>query len=203
MTTLENQPRPVAQRGDAKYSWDDAIAAIGKDFSGGRVNVGQEKIEYTSVVRYCEVWEIGNPIYWYEDVAKQAGYKGVVAPWSSIKQTFTYTGFWRPGDPSHFPVGIDINANTFIAASPEEEEVERVPKPPTSQGIVTDLSIELFEPVLVGDTLTVKGSKLVNVRPRETRIGVGAFMNRESLVLNQRGELVVRLNQGGFSYNPK
>ena len=195
------QERPaMARRGDPKYTWDDTVAAIGRDFSGGRVHVGQEKIDPSSVSRYCEVWEYGNLIYWDRRVAKGAGYKNVVVPWSSTYQTFTYDSFWRPGQPSRFSPGTDKNAMTANVA-PREEADEQVPMPPTTQGIITDIQIEFFEPLCIGDRLTAKGSKLVNVRVRETRIGYGAFMNRESEFYNQRGELVARINRGGFSYN--
>ena len=196
------QERPAStQREGAGHTWDDTIAAIGKDFSGGRIRVAQETIDPSAISRYCEVWEIGSPIYWYENAAKQAGYKGVVAPWSSIQQTFTYNSFWRPGQPTRFPGDTHKDAGTSNATMPDERE-EPLPKPPPSTGIVTDIQIEFFEPVCIGDNLTAKGSKLVNVRVRETRIGYGAFMNRENEIFNQRGELVARMNRGGFSYNP-
>ncbi len=196
------QDKPAfTQRGDARYTWDDTIAAIGKDFSGGKDHVAQETIEATSVSRYCEVWEMGNPIYWYDDSAKQAGYSGVVVPWSSTYQTFTNNSFWRPGQPSRFPVGTDKNLATATAA-PREDAEEPVPMPITTQGVVTDIQLEFFEPLIVGDKLTAKGSKLANVRVRETRIGYGAFMNRETEFYNQRGQLVARINRGSFTYTP-
>ncbi len=197
------QERPaLMRRGNPKYTWEDTIAAIGKDFSGGKKRVAQETIETTTVARYCEVWEIGNPIYWHKDAARQAGYQGMVAPWSSIKQTFTSRGFWRPGDPSRFPVGTDMNAMT-ASAFDDDGSGEEVPMPPITQVIVTDVQIEFFEPACVGDRLTVQGNRLANVRPRKTRIGVGAFINNENEIYNQRGELVARVNQGMYSYNPE
>ena len=192
------QQRPAStQRGERKYTWDDTIAAIGKDFSGGRERVAQEPIEAETIVRYCEVWEIGNPIYWHEDKAKQSGYKGVVAPWSSIKQAYTYTSFWRPGQPTRFPLGADKDTTMALP----DEGPDPTPKPVTNSGVVSDVAIEFFEPVVVGDRLTTKGNKLVNVRVRETKVGYGAFTNRESQIFNQRGQLVARVNQGGYSYN--
>ena len=183
-----------------QYTWDDTIAAIGQDFSGGEEHTADEVIAYNDVVRYNEVWEFGNLLYWDEDVAKQAGYRGVVVPWSAIKQTFSYGRFWRPGQPTRFPTP-DLHASQQgVSSAPQGIEV---PRPQTSTGVFTDMVIEFFEPVCVGDQITVKGNKLVNVRPRETRIGVGAFVNRENEFYNQRGELVARANQGGYSYQPK
>ena len=199
------QDRPaMARRGDPKYTWDDTIAAMGRDFSGGKVQVAQETIEPTSVARYCEPWEIGNPIYWDRRAAKQAGYRNVAVPWSAVLQTFTYTGYWRPGEQTRFSVGTDVNAMTANVASPGEEETEALPPmPPVTNSIRTDMQNEYFEPVCVGDKITVKGNKLVNVRVRDTRIGYGAFINRQSEYYNQRGELVARSTQGSYFYNPK
>ena len=183
-----------------KYTWDDTIAAVGQDFAEGVDHQADETIAYNDVVRYNEVWEYGNLLYWDEEVAKQAGYRGVVVPWSAIKQTFSYKGFWRPGQPTRFPTPDLHVSQQGVSFSPVGKEV---PRPQTSVGIFTDMVIEFFEPVCVGDQLSVKGNKLVNVRPRETRIGVGAFMNRENEFYNQHGKLVARANQGGYSYEPK
>ncbi len=200
MTTSENQPVAPSPRGDSQYTWEDTIAAIGQDLASGEEHVADEVIDSTAVERFCEPWEIGNPLHWDKEVAKQAGYRDIVVPWSAIKQTFAYMGAWRPGDATRFPTTMHKDATARLGSfSPTGRPV---PKPPTSTGIVTDIDIEFFEPVCVGDSISVKGNKLVNVRPRTTRIGEGAFMNRESEFYNQRGELVARANSGGFSYNP-
>ena len=75
--------------------------------------------------------------------------------------------------------------------------------PPTTQGLNTGMNIEFFEPVCVGDRLTVKGKKLIEARPRKTTIGFGAFILTESEIYNQRGELVARTQEGGYAYNPE
>ena len=74
--------------------------------------------------------------------------------------------------------------------------------PPTTAGTVTDIEIEYFAPVYVGDRLKTKGRKLVSVAVRQTRVGFGAFMVFESEVYNQRGELVAKRRSGLYSYNP-
>ncbi|MDO8750533.1 MAG: MaoC family dehydratase N-terminal domain-containing protein [Dehalococcoidia bacterium] len=197
---MVEEKQVLRPRGNPKYTWDDTIAAIGQDFSEGRELVAQEAIAYNDVVRYCEPWEIGNLLYWDEKVAKQVGYRGVVVPWSAIKQTFSYGGFWRPGEPTRFLVQDNLNAaaNTGVF-SPEAREI---PMPLSAQGFYTDMKIEFFEPVVVGDQLTRRGNKLVNVRPRKTAVGDGAFTNRESEWYNQRGELVARGVEGAYAFNP-
>ena len=128
---MADEKRPVvSSSGDPKYTWEDTLAAIGQDFSGGEEQVADETISYTDMVRFCEPWEIGNPIYWDEAAAKQAGYRGVVVPWSAIKQTFAYNGFWRPGKPTHFPTQDPNAATPYPNMAPQGKEL---PKPPTSQ----------------------------------------------------------------------
>jgi len=196
------QEKPVLmRRGDPKYTWDDTVKAIGKDFSGGKARPAQETVAPSAVARYCEVWEIGNPIYWDVKAAKQAGYGNVVVPWSSTQQTFTNDTFWRPGEPTRFPMSHGKDASAANPAPPEESE-GLLPMPVHTNSVRTDMEIEFFEPVCVGDKLTSKGDKVVNVRPRTTRIGVGAFINWEFLVYNQRGALVARVVRGSYAYNP-
>ncbi len=197
----QQQQRPAqAMRGNPKYTWDDLVAAIGQDFSAGEVITADEVIDRTAVERYCEPWEIGNPIHWDRRVAKGAGYRDVVAPWSSIRQTFSYSGFWRPGKQTAFPTDLNKDASGKLGTF--QVQGKELPFPPHRQGIVTDMEMEFFEPACVGDRITVKGKKLVNARVRQTRVGYGAFTNTVAEYFNQRGELVARANFGSFSYNP-
>ena len=75
-----------------------------------------------------------------------------------------------------------------------------LPMPETDAGFVTDIEIEYFSPVYVGDLLSTVGRKLVSVNLRQTRVGYGAFMVFESEVRNQNGELVAKLRNGSFRY---
>ena len=190
----------MAQSEQQDYTWDDLVAAIGRDFSGGEIVTADETISYTDVVRYCEPWEIGNPIYWDEASAKQAGYRGVVVPWSAIKQTFCYSGRWRPGQPTRFP-SADPDYRASNGTYQPGGNFPPLPMPKTSQAVVTHMEIELFEPVVVGDRLHVKGRRLTEARPRQTKIGFGAFTTMEAEVYNQLDQLVVKVHEGLFQYN--
>jgi len=72
--------------------------------------------------------------------------------------------------------------------------------PHTTAAFATDIEIEYHEPPVVGDRLTVKGRELISCLPRETRVGRGAFMVWERRVVNQRGDLVALLRNGGYRY---
>lgn len=137
---------------------------------------------------------------WDEEIARRAGYRSQVAPWASVKDTFSYGGSWRPGEPTRYPLttGKDDSAVTAARVPAAGDP----PMPPTTSGFFTDMTIEFFEPVCMGDNITILGRKLASVRPRETRVGVGAFISYSSEYFNQRGELVARATQGTYSYNP-
>jgi acyl dehydratase len=77
-----------------------------------------------------------------------------------------------------------------------------LPQPPTTSGFVTDMEIEYLQPVYVGDRLTSRGRKLLSVNIKRTSVGFGAFTVSESELVNQRGELVARIRNGGYAYNP-
>ena len=54
----------------------------------------------------------------------------------------------------------------------------------------------------VGDRLLRRGARLVACLPKETKVGRGAFLTWESEIVNQRLEVVVRLQTTYFRYNP-
>ena len=186
--------------GNPKYTWDDTVAAIGKDFSGGNEILADEVIEYSSVVRLCEPWEISSPIYWSEQAAKQLGYRGVVVPWSGLRSTFSSKRQWKPGEESRFP-SPDPDSSGRSSGPSFWPAGEELPVPPYHHNLVAETEMEFWEPAYVGDRLTVRGDKLVNVRPRQTRVGVGAFVTRERRVYNQRGELVATIRATNYNYN--
>lgn len=181
-------------------AWQPMIDVIGQDFSGGLTQQAIEEVERTGVRRYCEPLEFDCPLHHDAGVAQQHGYRGQVAPFSGITQTWLNDGMWRPGDVSLYPTAEpNHNARHNIK---RQETAPEPPAPPTSSAFATDIEIEYFEPVCVGDRLTATGRKLLSVLPKETSVGRGAFMQWEREVRNQRDELVARIRNGGYSYVP-
>jgi hypothetical protein len=191
-----------AKRDDWAKAWQPLVDAVGRDFSAGETTTGIDVIERSSVRRYLEPLELDCPLHYDEAAAKAAGYRDIVAPFSGISSTWLDAGQWKPSDPSRYP-NADPNWNSPPPGLGGGGAA--IPAPPTQSGIATDIEIEYFEPAVVGDRLTRRGRKLLSVRPRETRVGRGAFVVWETEVVNQRGELVAQLRNGGYSYviNPK
>ena len=199
MTSEQTEESPRGRmRGDPNVTWEDTAKHIGQDYSGGIIMVADERVDKVMISRYCEPAEIGNPLYWDEEVARMAGYRSQVVPWAMVKEVPTYGGNWRPGQPTRFPLDVDMDYQSQLAN--RQPTAGSPPMPPTNAGFFTDMTIEFFEPVCIGDRLTTMGRVLHHVTPRETRVGVGAFIGYDTSYFNQRGQLVARATQGTYSF---
>ena len=179
-------------------AWQPAIDAVGQDFSGGVVTTAVDQIERGAIRKFCEPAELDCPLHFDADVARQHGYRDVLAPASGISQTWLDGGLWAPGSGSRYPTAhphADIPRTRL-------EPLPQPPVPPTTANFATDIEIEYYEPSVVGDRLTVRGRRLLSCVPRETRVGRGAFMVWEREVVNQDGRRAALLRNGGYSYVP-
>ncbi len=181
-----------------EYTWEDLQKAVGRDFSGGLVRTGADPIERSHIRRFCEPLEMDFPLFFDDAVARQHGYKGIIAPVSMYRLTGTQPAIWSPGDPTRWPAA-ERNALMDV---PQRGAEAPLPSPKTTQGFVTDVEMEYLAPVYVGDHLSFRGQKLVSATVRETSVGFGAFIVFESEILNQRGEVVAKTRNGNFRYNP-
>lgn len=184
---------------DWQAAWQPMIDAVGQDFSAGAVRKGADDVEMTGIRRFVEPLEFDCPLHYSEEVAKQYGYSGIVAPCSSTT-SWTIPAMWTPGDT---PIFTSADRDAQPRRSPVANATGRsAPAPPTTGYFATDIEIEYLQPVVVGDQLTSSGRRLLSVIPKETSVGRGAFLIWESEVRNQRGELVARMRNGTYNYNP-
>jgi acyl dehydratase len=184
---------------DWQDAWQPMIDAVGTDFSDGAVRMGADDVEMSGIRRFVEPLEFDCPLHYDEAVAKAHGYPGVLAPCSSVT-TWTIPPMWTPGAA---PVFTSAERDAQPERSPVTGTTARpTPAPPTTGYFATDIEIEYVQPVVVGDRLTSSGRRLVSVVPKETSVGRGAFLIWESEVRNQRGELVAKMRNGLYNYNP-
>lgn len=184
-----------AERDDWEQAWQPVIDAVGKDFSNGETRTAADEIEKGQVRRYLEPIEFDCPLHYDEQVAKQHGYNGIIAPYSGLA-SWTSSAIWNPDD------GV-IYDSAERNASPKRRMSQQgipYPAPPTNAGFATDVEYEYFAPFRVGDKLTVRGRKLLQCLPKETSVGRGAFMITETEVVNQDGELIAKARLGNYSY---
>ena len=82
-------------------AWQPVVDAVGTDFGASESIEGADAVDASALRRFLEPLELDCPLNHDERVAREHGYDGVVAPFSSYF-TFVAPPIWRPGDPPVF-----------------------------------------------------------------------------------------------------
>jgi hypothetical protein len=176
-------------------TWQATVDAVGTEFGGPDID-GADAIDASAIRRYLEPLEFDCALHYDEQAARDHGYATIVAPCSAIL-TFTVAPFWRPGET------IFTSAERNARPATQATGGLRAPMEPSTTGhFATDIEIEYFAPALLGDRLTRRGALLLACKPKQTRVGRGAFLTWQTEVVNQRGELVAQTRIGMFRYIP-
>jgi len=181
---------------DWTAAWAPVIDVVGTDFDTGAI-VGADAVDKSALRRYLEPLEFDCPLHYDDEVARQHGYSGAIAPVSSYFP-FTAPPIWRPGQGSVF-------TSDERDAQPAGGEVRRFLtglEPPHTGYFAADFEMEFLRPAVLGDRLSRTGMRLISCTPKETRVGRGAFMTWEWEVRNQRAEVVARMRNTMYVYNP-
>jgi acyl dehydratase len=181
---------------DWKAAWQPMVDAVGRQFDESPAVFVADDIERSTVRRYLEPLEFDCPLHYDRDVARAHGYEDIVAPVSSLP-TFAMAPMWRPGVPMFTSAERDAQPATSAVTG-----VRTAIEPPTTGYFATTYDVEYLRPAVVGDRLLRRGAKLVACQPKETKIGRGAFLTWESEIINQRHEVVARLQTTFYRYNP-
>lgn len=174
-------------------NWEDTKACLGRTLSahdGG----GCDAVEASTIRSWLEVLEFGCPLHYDEKTAQKAGYKGLLAPYTML-QTYSSPAKWQPGQPSTWQ---SKHPNFTTRASVNQSEI---PVPGT-HSFVTDVEMEYLQPLYLGDRVSVRERRLVNVNPKHTRVGEGAFLTWESSFCNQHGDCVGVARTSSYVYVP-
>jgi acyl dehydratase len=150
--------------------------------------VGADEITRADIRRHLEVLSLDAPLHYDEDVAREQGYRTIVAPAGMLSGS-TLPAYWNPGDP---PAGDQ----RMMVPMP----MEQIPTPAT-HWLATEVDTEFLEPVYPGDRIS-RTMKLVSVTPKRTRVGEGAFMVVESTYRKQTGEVVAVERLTTFRHTP-
>jgi acyl dehydratase len=129
----------------------------------------------TDIQKYAHATGETDPIYFDDAAAREAGYADIVAP-------------------PFFPYVIRMHAAHVAGRDqlePDGSASADVPPLPTTRAMAGETNIELGEPVVAGDTITV-AKRIVDMYEKEGRSGALVFVTQEFTFTNQRGELVAR-----------
>ena len=135
------------------------------------------EVTATDIAKFAHATGETNPIHFDKDAAVAAGYSDVVAP-----TLFTYV--------------VRMHASALVPVDqlePDGSPSADVPPLPTRRAMAGETSVVLGEPVLAGDTITVR-KRLAEMYEKEGRSGPLVFVVMEFTFTNQRGELVATEN---------
>ena len=168
-------------------------AAAVEETSGwiGRETVydGVDEVSRNDIRRKLEVYCFDCPIHTDDAVARAHGYRMATAP-AGLIPLWTLPAYWSPGDAPIFGPGLK-----------EKDGSVRTPLPNLwKNGLNASNEVEFFEPVYPGDRLRTV-TKLVEVSPKQTRLGYGAFLVYESVISKLSGEKVAVRRNTSFRYD--
>jgi hypothetical protein len=176
--------------------WDSMIARIGRDVSDGEVTWGADPIERSAVRRYLEPLELDCALHHDREVARAHGYRDVIAPYTSVI-TFTFPAMWEPGQ----ELFTSDERDAQPAISPINGDHLRV-APEITGFFATDMEIDFLRPPVVGERLCRQGSVLKACEPKWTSVGRGAFLTLEAEIRSDAGDVVARMRNTVFAYEP-
>jgi 3-methylfumaryl-CoA hydratase len=153
---------------------------------------GIDEVSRNDIRRKLEVYCNDCPLHYDDAVARAHGYRGLVAP-VTLTPLWSMPAYWNPGDAQIYAPGLrPLTGGIRTDALPTV----------FSKGVNTATEWEYFEPLYPGDQL--EGNwRLIEIKPRETRLGNGVFLTTETTVVKRSGELVAKNRNTSFRYDEK
>jgi acyl dehydratase len=152
---------------------------------------GADTVTRSDIRRKLEVYCFDCPLHYDDKVARAHGYSGLVAP-VALTPLWAMPAYWSPGEPVLYRPGVREQAGGI-----------RTDIPVVFQGGVnTATQWEYFEPLYPGDALHGNW-RLIEIKPRETRLGNGVFLTVEATIFKRSGELVAKNVNTHFRFTPK
>lgn len=158
-------------------------------------------VERGLIDHWLEAVRDANPIYWNDEAA--AGITGgIVAP-APMALTFSMSYRWTPRRPAEVwdVHGVEPSGTPTPLRLPMEPHFALKEFTGLKEGIVGGIESEFYEPLRLGDRLTVT-TRIVGIgEERTNRLGRGRSWTVEVRYSNQRKELVSIERYRFFSYN--
>ena len=149
---------------------------------------GVDEVSRNDIRRKLEVYCFDCPLHYDNAVARAHGYRDLVAP-VSMTPLWAMPAYWSPGDPVAFVPGARENPGGMRTDLP-------IVFP---RGVNTGTEWEFFEPLYPGDELEGVW-RLAEIKPRQTRLGNGAFLIVDTDIHKRTGELVAKNRNTNYRY---
>jgi acyl dehydratase len=152
---------------------------------------GADEVSINDIRRKLEVYCFDCPLHYDAATARAHGYREIVAP-VALTPLWGLQPYWAPGEPIPFVPGARESSGGMRAELPNK----------FTKGLNAGSQWEYFEPLYPGDRLSGTW-QLIDLKPRETRLGDGVFLTYVTNVYKQTGELVGKNSNTSFSYFPR
>lgn len=179
MSAPKDEPRTLSV--DELQTW------IGREHAFS----GADAVTRSDIRRKLEVYCFDCPLHYDDDVARAHGYRGLVAP-VALTPLWAMPVYWSPGEPVLYRPGVREQAGGIRTDIPVAFQ----------GGVNTATQWEYFEPLYPGDALHGNW-RLIEIKPRETRLGNGVFLTVEATIFKHSGELVAKNLNTHFRFTPK
>lgn len=182
---------------DWKADWQPMVDAVGREFDEDAPLQWGERIDATAVARYLEPLELDCRLHSDPDVARAHGHDQLVVPDTALF-TLSLPLLWRPGDEPIFqsderdalPVTAGVGGRLCGL------------EPPTTGAFAVQWDTDFLKPALIGDRLCRRGLLLVACRPKETKVGRGAFITWQTDIINEGLEVLAHIRSTLYRYVP-
>jgi 3-methylfumaryl-CoA hydratase len=152
---------------------------------------GIDAVTRSDIRRKLEVYCFDCPLHYDDAIAREHGYRELVAP-VVMTPLWGMPPYWSPGEPIFYGPGLREKVGGIRTDLPNVYP----------RGVNTATEWEYFEPLYPGDRL--EGDwKLVEIKPRQTRLGDGIFLTVETSIYKHSGELVAKNRNTGYRYNER
>ncbi|HEY6869423.1 MAG TPA: hypothetical protein VI199_06670 [Novosphingobium sp.] len=167
--------------------WQPLVDAVGREFDAGAEPVWGERIDPAMVARYLEPLE-----YDCRD--------GDGAPAIPDTALFTLSVplLWHPGQP---PIFLSDQRDAVPAGASVGGRLCGL-EPPTTAVLAVQWDTDFLMSARIGDRLGRRGLLLVACRPKQTRLGRGAFLTWQTEIINAQCEVLARIRSTLYRYVP-
>lgn len=168
-------------------TWQETEAAVGTVIARFE---GADPVSEAGIRRRLEVLAWDAPIHYSDEIARAAGFDGIVSP-ATMVITWVLPAYWEPGQPRPLP-GDPYLLPRFA--------LRQIPAPGDAL-FATGCRTDFIEPVYIGDRIS---GEVVFARytRKSLEIGNGAFMVAETRYTNQNADLVAVEELTVYRYVP-
>lgn len=176
--------------------WQPVIEAVGRDFIDGEVTWGADAIEPGAIRRFLEPLEFHSELHRDPKVAAKYGFPSIIMPYTGVV-AWTIPPAWAPGE-----VLFDSDERDAQPVKSRINNAEMEIGPNTTGFFGTDIELDFYREVVVGERIGRRGKRLLNCVPKETSVGRGAFMTWQSEIITSTKEVVGLIRIGTYAYIP-